>query len=99
AEARILADKTATTFHSALDRLEENYPDTKVLRNARFVDNGKVITTAGISAGIDGALHLVAKLQGLEAARRVAEYMEYDKWVPGEGVILSDDNPYQVDDD
>src|SRR5262249_26770518 len=39
--------------------------------------NGKVITTAGVSAGIDGALYVVARLCGLEAARRTARYMEY----------------------
>ncbi|HSF52284.1 MAG TPA: hypothetical protein VLA71_00950, partial [Algoriphagus sp.] len=59
------------------------------------VDNGKVISTAGISAGIDGALHLVAKFQGLNSARRTAFYMEYDNWVPGDGLVLSSDNPYQ----
>lgn len=95
AEAGILDGKTATTFHNALDNLEQDYPKIQVLKDARFVDNGKVITTAGISAGIDGALHLVAKLDGLNAARRAAYYMEYDKWVPGEGIILSDDNPYK----
>ncbi len=94
-EAGILKNKTATTFHSSLDYLEQNYKDTKVLREARYVDNGKVITTAGISAGIDGALHLVAKWQGFNKAREVAFVMEYDKWVPGEGMILSEDNPYQ----
>ncbi len=95
AEAEILEGKVATTFHDALDGLEENYSNIDVRRDARFVDNGKVITTAGISAGIDGALHLVAKLQGLNAAKRTAYYMEYDNWVPGDGVILSNDNPYQ----
>ncbi|MTB51327.1 serine hydrolase [Lewinella sp. W8] len=89
-EAGMLEGQTATTFHRALDRLEERFPNTTVLRDARFVDNGRVITTAGISAGIDGALHLVAKLRGEEAAKRVARYMEYDKWTPGEGVILKE---------
>ncbi len=54
-----------------------------------------VFTTAGVSAGIDGALHMVAKLQGLEKAKEVAFYMEYDKWKPGEGLILTKDNPYK----
>ncbi|WP_425390303.1 DJ-1/PfpI family protein [Ekhidna sp.] len=96
AEAGILDGKTATTFHNALDGLENNYPKVDVRRDARFVDNGNVITTAGISAGIDGALHLVAKLQGLNAAKRTAYYMEYDNWVPGDGLILSEDNPYKT---
>jgi len=95
AKAGILDGKTATTFHSALDDLEKNYPKVDVRRNVRFVDNGTVITTAGVSAGIDGALHLIAKLQGLEKAKEVAFYMEYDKWIPGEGLILSKDNPYK----
>lgn len=95
AEAGILDGKTATTFHNSLNSLEQNYPKIEVLREVRFVDNGKVITTAGISAGIDGALHLVAKFQGLNAARRTAFYMEYDNWVPGDGLVLSGDNPYQ----
>ncbi|MEW2919938.1 DJ-1/PfpI family protein [Muricauda sp. ANG21] len=94
AEAGILNGQTATTFHNALDDLEKNYPKINVRKNVRFVDNGKVITTAGISAGIDGALHLVAKLQGLNAAKRTAYYMEYDNWNLGNGLILSDDNPY-----
>ncbi|MEM8908209.1 MAG: DJ-1/PfpI family protein [Bacteroidota bacterium] len=94
AEAGLLEGKTATTFHDALDNLADNYPQTKVLYDARFVDNGQVITTAGISAGIDGALHLVAKLQGFNAARKVAYHMEYDKWAPAEGLILDTNNPY-----
>ncbi len=95
AEADILNGKAATTFHDALDALEENYPEVKVFKNARFVDNGEVVTTAGISAGIDGALHLVAKIRDLNTARLVAYQMEYDKWNPGEGMILTEDNPYK----
>jgi transcriptional regulator GlxA family with amidase domain len=95
AEAGILENQTATTFHGALDNLENRYPNVKVKRDVRFVDNGTVITTAGVSAGIDGALHMVAKLQGLEKAKEVAFYMEYDKWNPGEGLLLTADNPYK----
>jgi len=94
AEADILNGKVATTFHNALNDLEQKYPETDVRKNVRFVDNGRVITTAGISAGIDGALHLVAKLQGLNAAKRTAYYMEYDNWNIGDGLIISNDNPY-----
>lgn len=94
AEAGILEDKTATTFHSALDNLEKNYPDTKVLKGVRYVDNGNTVTTAGISAGIDGALHLVAKIYGLKKAKEVAFHTEYDKWIPGEGLHLTKENTY-----
>jgi putative intracellular protease/amidase len=94
AEAGILDGKTATTFHNTLDYLEETYPKINVLRNVRYVDNGNVISTAGISAGIDGALHLVAKLKGYNTARATAYNMEYDNWQPADGLLLSPDDPY-----
>ncbi|MBW8244955.1 DJ-1/PfpI family protein [Muricauda oceani] len=94
AEAGILNGKVATTFHNALSDLETNYPEVDVRKNVRYVDNGEVITTAGISAGIDGALHIVAKLQGINAAKRTAYYMEYDNWNMGNGLLLSESNPY-----
>jgi putative intracellular protease/amidase len=90
--AGILDGLTATTFHSSIADLRRVLPSTKVLSDVRFVDNGRVITTAGISAGIDGALHLVAKLRGEELARQTVSYMEYDKWVPGQGLVLKDGN-------
>lgn len=94
AEAGVLDGQTVTTFHESIPSLESRYPKAKVLKDARYVDNGNIITTAGVSAGIDGALHLVAKLQGLLLAERAAFYMEYDKWSPGQGVILDENNPY-----
>jgi len=89
-KAGLLDNKTATTFHLSIEGLKRSFPKTKVLSDVRFVDNGNLITTAGISAGIDGALHLVAKLKGEAAAKAAAEYMEYDKWVPNEGLVLSE---------
>ncbi|KAI9437775.1 class I glutamine amidotransferase-like protein [Russula earlei] len=86
----ILDGLTVTTFHLSIDDLVAAVPKAKVLRHVRFVDNGKVITTAGISAGIDGALHLVSVLKGEEVAAAVAKYMEYDKWVAKDGLILPD---------
>lgn len=95
AESGLLKEKTATTFHSALPDFEKKYPETRVLKNVRYVDNGNIITTAGISAGIDGALHLVARVHGFNRARKVAYDIEYDKWTPGEGLLLTDDDPYE----
>lgn len=89
-EAGLLDDKTVTTFHDAIDGLTKSFPKANVRSDVRFVDNGNIITTAGVSAGIDGALHLVAKLDGLQAAKDAAFYMEYDKWKPGEGLILDE---------
>lgn len=86
--AGLLDGLTATTFHSSIEALRKALPRTHVLANVRYVDNGRVITTAGISAGIDGALHLVSRLKGDEVAREVAGYMEYDKWVPNEGLVF-----------
>jgi transcriptional regulator GlxA family with amidase domain len=87
-KAGLLDGKQATTFHSYIDALQKANPKAKVLRNTRFVDNGQIITTAGISAGIDGALHVVANLQGEEVARQTAQHMEYDKWQPRQGLVV-----------
>jgi putative intracellular protease/amidase len=81
AEAGLLDGVGATTHWSALDDLQRRSPGTKVQRNVRFVDSGKVVTSAGVSAGIDGALHVVTRLLGTEAARQTARYMEY-RWEP-----------------
>lgn len=80
AKAGLLEGKEATTHWAALDLLRELAPNTRVLENIRFVDNGTVITSAGISAGIDMALHVVSRLHGLDRARETARYMEY-RWV------------------
>ncbi len=79
--------KHVTTWHGYIPTLQKALPNTKVLENTRFVDNGNVITTAGVSAGIDGSLHLVSRIKGLEAAKATAYYMEYDKWNPDNGLI------------
>jgi transcriptional regulator GlxA family with amidase domain len=80
-EAGLLEGVEATTFYNAVPGLARQFPNTRVLTGRRFVDNGKIITTAGVSAGIDGSLHLVARLLGRYVADRTAEYMEY-KWAP-----------------
>jgi putative intracellular protease/amidase/Tfp pilus assembly protein PilF len=87
AKAGLLEGYNVTTFHNFIDGLQAMLPNSKVLRDTRFVDNGMVVTTAGVSAGIDGALHLVSRIKGLEAAKATAYYMEYDKWKPEEGRI------------
>ena len=73
----------------ALLGLSSAAPRTIVHEKTRFVDNGTIITTAGISAGIDGSLHLVSRLLGAQAAEDVAQYMEYDKWMPNAGLIVN----------
>ena len=86
AEAHLLDGLQATTFHRQIDNLRESYPAIKVLNDQRFVDNGKVITSAGLSSGMDAALYLVSKVQGLEAAKTIAHHIEYD-WQQDDGYI------------
>jgi transcriptional regulator GlxA family with amidase domain len=79
-KAGLLDGLPSTTTSSMRDQLAKNFPGTQV-RAKRYVDAGKIITTAGISAGIDGALYLVARELGERAAQATARYMEYD-WKP-----------------
>lgn len=89
AKAGLLDGKEATTWYGRIDDLRNAAPKTKVHAGTRFVDNGNIVTTAGVSAGIDGALHIVARLYGKDVAAGTAKYMEYDKWKPEEGLILN----------
>lgn len=86
-KAGLLDGKEATTFYGFIPGLQDMTPNATILKNTRFVDNGHVITTAGVSAGIDGALHVVSKIKGEAAARATAQYMEYDKWQPRDGKV------------
>ncbi len=87
AKAGLLENKRVTTHWGSTKSLAKQYPTTTVMENKRWVDNGFVITTAGVSAGIDGALHFVERIKGREEAQRTARYMEYDKWDPDNGVV------------
>ncbi len=77
AHAGLLDGLEATTHHGSLAALRQHAPRTTVHDDRRFVDNGKVVTAAGVSAGIDMSLHVVAKLLGAGAASSTARYMEY----------------------
>ena len=79
-EAGLLDGLAATTHHETFDLLRKIAPKTTVRETDRFVDNGKVITSGGISAGIDMSLHVIWRLLGEEQAQRTAEYMEYGDW-------------------
>ena len=87
-KAGLLDGKKATTFHNAIADLRKKAAKTEVLEGVRWVDNGKIITTAGVSAGIDGSLRVVERLLGRDKALATARYMEYDKWNPDEGLIV-----------
>jgi putative intracellular protease/amidase len=78
AEAGLLDGKHATTTALNLERLESQYPKIKVVKDKRFVDDGKVVTSAGVSAGIDAAIHVVEKLSGKQRAKNLALGIEYN---------------------
>ncbi len=78
AERGILDGKRATTHWASVDWMRDQYPAVTMLADARFVDEGHVVTSAGISAGIDMSLHVVGRLHGDEAARWTARRMEYE---------------------
>jgi putative intracellular protease/amidase len=83
-KAGLLDGLTATTTAGYIDYLAEVAPKTKVVHDQRFVDNGKIITTGGLSAGIDGAMRLIEKLEGRGAAIQTALGIEYN-WQPDSG--------------
>jgi transcriptional regulator GlxA family with amidase domain len=75
----LLDGHSATTHISALDNLAQRFPTVTVRRDVRWVDEGPVVTAAGVSAGIDMSLHLVERLDSREMAEEIAAYMEY-RW-------------------
>ncbi len=76
-QAGLLDGLRATTHHECLDLLRTTAPRAEVVATERFVDEGRIVTAAGISAGIDASLHVVSRLIGAEAADRTARCMEY----------------------
>jgi len=82
AAAGLLDGKPATTHWGSLELLPTLGREIEVRPDDRFVDNGNVLTAAGVSAGIDMALHLVARLHSTERAREVRRYIQYDPEPP-----------------
>jgi transcriptional regulator GlxA family with amidase domain len=78
AERNILDGKRATTHWASVGWMRDNYPAVTMLDDVRYVDEGRVITSAGISAGIDMSLHVVGRLHGESTARWTARRMEYE---------------------
>lgn len=78
AKAGLLAGLHATTHQCALAELAQDEPDCIVLPQARVVDNGKFILSAGISMGIEASLYALARQHGEAVAAMTAGYMEYD---------------------
>src|SRR5258708_30669440 len=78
AERGLLDHHHATTHWNSVEWMRNTYPTIEMVADARVVDEGHIITSAGISAGIDMSLHVVSRLYGVEAAEWTARQMEYD---------------------
>ncbi|MCK0469899.1 DJ-1/PfpI family protein [Halalkalibacter sp. APA_J-10(15)] len=78
AKAGILDGRKATTHWMDIDRLEQEFPSVSVQRGVKFVDEGALITSGGISAGINMSFYLISRLHGKEAAIETARRMEYE---------------------
>lgn len=78
AKAGLLNGKSATTHWEDIPDLRKMFPNIEVKEQVRWVDEGTIVTAAGISAGIDMSLHLVARLEGDALARKTARQMEFD---------------------
>jgi transcriptional regulator GlxA family with amidase domain len=82
AASGLLQDRAATTYWNAFDELLAIDPTIEPRRDDRFVDTGEIVTAAGVSAGIDMALHLVRRLHSTDRARDVRRYIQYDPAPP-----------------
>ena len=78
AKAGLLESKAATTHWEDINDLSSMFPDIELKKDVRWVDEGNVVTSAGISAGIDMSLHLVSRVDSKDLAIRTAKQMEYD---------------------
>lgn len=75
-QAGVLHDAEATTHWEDAEDLARRYPSLRVQPERRWVDNGRIVTSAGIAAGIDMSLHLVARLVDVELAQRTARQLD-----------------------
>lgn len=78
AQAGLLNGRSATTHWEDIEDLKRMFPLVNVQTGKRWVDEGAVVTSAGISAGIDMSLHLIERIAGRELAIRTARQMEFD---------------------
>jgi transcriptional regulator GlxA family with amidase domain len=79
AKAGLLEGLSATTHWEDIDEFSQLFPNVKVIENQRWVEEGRILTSAGISAGIDMSLHIVSRLEGRDLAVQTARQMDY-RW-------------------
>jgi transcriptional regulator GlxA family with amidase domain len=78
AESGLLDHQRATTHWGSIEWLRNTYPGIEVVADERVVDEGHIITSAGVSAGIDMSLHVISRLYGADVAVWTARMMEYN---------------------
>jgi transcriptional regulator GlxA family with amidase domain len=78
AEARVLTNENVTTHWEDIPDLRAGYPSLTVKESTRWVDEGRIVTSGGITAGIDMSLHLVGRLYSTELAEKTARQMEFE---------------------
>ena len=88
AKTGLLSGKPATTFHAAFNSFAMEFPDIKLKRGARFVEDGNLASAGGLSSGIDLALRVVERYYGRDVAQKTAYNMEYQ----GQGWMNADSN-------
>jgi putative intracellular protease/amidase len=99
-ETDVLRGKRATSFWSDIDGMRSSHPETVWVSGQRWVEDGEIITTAGVSSGIAASLHVVQKLAGVAEAERIADDIRYPHWEPhgATGIPVNttslDDYPY-----
>ena len=93
ARAGLLDGRRATTNKKSFDWVAKQGPDVNWIRRARWVDDGDIVTSSGVSAGIDMAGHVVARLCGRETAETIMEQIEY-VW---DADASADDDPFAID--
>ncbi len=88
AKTGLLSGKSATTFHAAFNSFAMEFPDIKLKRGARFVEDGNLASAGGLSSGIDLALRVVERYYGRDVAQKTAYNIEYQ----GQGWMNADSN-------
>lgn len=86
AESKIVINQNVTTHWEDIPELRNTYPELNVCEDVRWVDEGDIITSGGISAGIDMSLHLVGRLHSFDLAEKTARQMEFSRIEEGQGM-------------
>jgi transcriptional regulator GlxA family with amidase domain len=74
----LLDGAKAATHHYSYEEFKKTFPNIELVKNVKFVDNGKIITAAGVSSGINMSLHMISKLFGEELKHKTARHIEFD---------------------